>query len=166
MIIPKKLRQKKYTSHTLALCRCEKIIHGFGPAQENLSWRNLCIFKIKPTFFLDNLAGHSVTQDLRSHCLRWLWNAPDAQRDSLDKAAEGEMQKEVPLIGMDKKSPSDGQLPGRASLRCFCLSTPVEKRLIPVESYLRSKLMVTGEPLCSNPIRLIPPAPHLRLKFH
>lgn len=55
------------------------------------------------------------------------------------------MQKEVPLIGMDKKSPSDGQVPGRASLQCFCLSAPVEKRLIPVESYLRITFMVTGE---------------------
>lgn len=75
------------------------------------------------------------------------------------------MQKEVPLIGMDKKSPSDGQLPGRASLRCFYLPTPAGKRLIPAQSYLRIKLMVTSEPSHLNPIWLIAPAPQLRMKF-
>lgn len=132
--------QKTYpTNPRNTLCSCEKTC-GFGPAQENLSWRNLCIGEVKSIYFLNNLSGHSVTCNLRSHFLRWLWNAPDAQCDGLDKAAEGEMQKVVPLIGTDTKSPWNGQLAGRASLWCFHFSIPVKKRLIPVESYLRTNL--------------------------
>lgn len=126
----------------------------------------ICVFLKSSPYFFWTILQVTLAQNLRSRFLRWLWNAPGAQHDSLDKAAEGEMQKDIPLIGMDKKSPSDGQLPGRASLPCFYLPTPAEKRLIPAESYLRIKLMVTGEPSPSNPVRLIPPAPHPRLKFH
>lgn len=137
----------------------------FGPAQENLSWRNLCIVEVKSIYFLNNLSGHSVTCNLRSHFLRWLWNAPDAQCDGLDKAAEGEMQKAVPLTGRHEKP-----LKWTACRQSFPLMLPLlhscKEKTDPSWVLPKDQLVVTGELPSSNPVGLISPIPHLRLKFH